>query len=404
MESFIMNLTTKFARKYTGTPKTEKTQILNQFCGLSDLKRNTAVKRLLRKSKDIKPRVLKVKRYKRRGPKRRYTTTHFNLIYKCWNLANQICAERIHPMLSEYIGYLKPQDTKKETIQQVKEMSLGSLKKIIRTFPKTSPKRNHKGNSHLYKYIKVKANFGQYAHTPGNVEVDFVEHSGSDCGGMFASTACYVDIFSGWVARTASLGKNLQSVRFMHKSNLKRIYHKIIEFHPDNAPSILSILLEKALGNNNPSGEYELSRSRPYQKNDNAHVEQKNGDKVRQLVGYFRYNTLDQVELLNKIYELADCYDNFFIPSSKLVEKAFDAKGKVIKRIHDIPKTPYKRLMSCQGICQETKGTLREKHDSLNMIELKNEIDRLMVKLTPTVSSLDDKKYYPTRSVKRRFQ
>ena len=133
-------------------------------------------------------------------------------------------------------------------------------------------------------------------------------------------------------------------------------------------------------------------------------MEQKNGDKVRQLVGYFRYNTLDQVELLNKIYELADCYDNFFIPSSKLVEKAFDAKGKVIKRIHDIPKTPYKRLMSCQGICQETKGILREKHDSLNMIELKNEIDRLMVKLTPTVSSLDDKKYYPTRSVKRRFQ
>jgi hypothetical protein len=84
-----------------------------------------------------------------------------------------------------------------------------------------------------------------------------------------------------------------------------------------------------------------LSRSRPYQKNDNAHVEQKNDDKVRKLVGYYRYDTEQEIRLLNLLYERSDLLDNFFIASAKLEEKIRDNKGRVIRRVHDKPKTPY---------------------------------------------------------------
>jgi len=91
----------------------------------------------------------------------------------------------------------------------------------------------------------------------------------------------------------------------------------VICYHSDNDKTILKILFEKIKGKD---GKY-LSRSRPYKKNDNAHVEQKGGDKVRKLVGYFRYDSEEEVSLLNEIYNRADLLDNFFIANFKLKDK-----------------------------------------------------------------------------------
>jgi len=88
----------------------------------------------------------------------------------------------------------------------------------------------------------------------------------------------------------------------------------VLHYHPDNDKCILKVLFERV----REGGDIRLSRSRPYKKNDNAHVEQKGGDKVRKLVGYLRYDTPQEVELLNEIYEIADLIENFFIPTLKL--------------------------------------------------------------------------------------
>jgi len=121
--------------------------------------------------------------------------------------------------------------------------------------------------------------------------------------------------------------------------------------HPDNDKSILKVLFYR-VKNNNKARKYcsTLSRSRPYRKNDNAHVEQKNDDKVRKLVGYYRYDTTEEVDFLNRLYEKADILDNFFIPSSKLIEKIRDNNARVIRRVHDKPKTPFQRLNECDAL------------------------------------------------------
>ncbi len=124
-----------------------------------------------------------------------------------------------------------------------------------------------------------------------------------------------------------------------------------------------------------------ISRSRPYQKNDNAHVEQKTDDKVRKLVGYYRYDTEQELKLLNLLYERSDLLENFFIASAKLSEKIRDDKGRVIRRVHDKPTTPYQRLMKCEQISKQIRQKLRRIYKSVNMIELRQEINNILEKI-----------------------
>ena len=166
---------------------------------------------------------------------------------------------------------------------------------------------------------------------------------------------------------------------------MTRIYHKILEYHPDNAPTILSLLFYRLKeAETKKEKTFRLSRSRPYHKNDNAHVEQKNGDKIRLLVGYHRYETQPQIDLLNSIYEKADYYDNFFIPSSRLIKKLLDKNGKVIKKEYDKPKTPYKRIIEDKTVDKKVKTILKIIYDKLDMVELRREIDFLITKLKKT--------------------
>ncbi|MEK7307713.1 MAG: hypothetical protein AAB089_01455, partial [Nitrospirota bacterium] len=213
----------------------------------------------------------------------------------------------------------------------------------------------------------------------GYVEVDYVEHNGGCSSGLFAITGNYTDLYSQWVTRAASLGKGLASVEEIDKKVESKKYFPVIHYHPDNDKSILSLLLNRLKSGNN--GIYDLSRSRPYQKNDNAHVEQKNGDKIRKLVGYHRYDTEREVELLNRIYDKADLTDNFFTPSAKLKKKIYTAKGKVVKKIYEKPMTPYQRILNSKDVSEKIKGELKLIFNSLNLIKSRRELDALLDEL-----------------------
>lgn len=136
-------------------------------------------------------------------------------------------------------------------------------------------------------------------------------------------------------------------------------------------------MFDKIKGND---GKY-LLRSRPYKKNDNAHVEQKDGDKVRKLVGYFRYDSKEEVSLLNEIYKRADLLDNFFIANFKLKDKIKNNKGKTVKKIYENPKTPYQRLLESDSLTENQKQILIKTFNNLNMVKLRNEINELTNKL-----------------------
>jgi len=107
-------------------------------------------------------------------------------------------------------------------------------------------------------------------------------------------------------------------------------------------------------------------------------VEQKNDDKVRKLVGYYRYDTPKEVELLNKLYEKADMLDNFFIPSAKLIQKIRDNNGRVIRRVHDKPKTPFQRLIEYEQLPKYDKQKLKNILKSLDMVELRQEVNKIL--------------------------
>ena len=263
-------------------------------------------------------------------------------------------------------------------MEQTKAVSLGTLKRIINGFEKPLFKKNRRGNSFIYTQVPVEADFGSNAYRgPGYVEVDFVEHNGSTEEGRFAITAVYTDLSSQWTVRACGFGKNLESVRQIDEIAHRRIPFKVLHYHPDNDRSILRVLFERVRG----STGVRLSRSRPYKKNDNAHVEQKGGDKVRKLVGYFRYDTQEEVCLLNKIYEVADTLENFFVPTMKLKCKIRDERGRVVKKVYEQAKTPYQRLIESPEVPAEVKEQLNRTYKSLSLVELKQRLDELLVRL-----------------------
>jgi hypothetical protein len=382
---FDMKLIHKRAKQYQNANKKTKSAIITDYCYLTQTTRNTASKRFCKEIKNIYPRLLPLT-YKTRGPKKKFRGVHTRIVKKCLELAGNICAERLHPMLAIYIEQLHKQgllkDYSTEDIAITKSISVATLKRVIATFPRTSTKK-HKGRACMYKQVPIVAHFGQFSQSPGFVEIDYVEHSGGNSSGLFAITGTYIDIFSGWVARAAGLGKNLWSVSEIDNIAQTRIFHPILHYHPDNDRTILKILFDRMIKNNKEQHKprFMLSRSRPYQKNDNAHVEQKNDDKVRKLVGYCRYDTEQELKLLNLLYERSDVLDNFFIASAKLSEKIRDNKGRVIRRVHDKPTTPYQRLMKSDQVEQKTKQKLKTIYDSLDMIELRQGINKIIQRL-----------------------
>lgn len=389
MTHFEMELTQKQTQEYKSATKKQKGKIITQYCKLTHASRNLTSKRFRKVIRNPYPRILKKsKSVCSKGRKPKYHSIHKAIVRKAWELAAEICGERLHSVLGEYISQLETADKLryygKRYIEETKTISERTLKRIIAEFPKVN-KKHHQGNDSIYKEIPIDAHFGRNANKPGYVEVDYVEHNGGTSQGEFACTGTYADVNLGWLARAAALGKSKIAVGQIHDNVETRIFHKINEFHPDNAKPILKLLLERKL---NPYiRHYTISRSRPYHKEDNGHVEQKNGDKVRKLVGYHRYDQVEQIELLNQLYEVEDKISNYFLPSQKLVEKIINDRGRVLGRKHDQAKTAYQRLMESPGIGEKTKKQVQKIRQGLNLVELRKQSNELQKQLFETVIS-----------------
>ena len=211
---------------------------------------------------------------------------------------------------------------------------------------------------------------------PGVVQIDFVENCGASAAGEYVNSLSIVDIFSGWWEGDAVMGKGQE--RALTAIDLARTRSPILwrEMHPDNGSNIMNYhIYEYAMKNT-----IEFSRSRPYKKNDNCFVEQKNSTHVRQVIGHWRYDSEEERTLISDLYrnELG-LYKNFFQPVMKLKEKV--RIGGKIKKKYDEPKTPYLRLMESNKISPGKKEELRELYESLNPADLKRRIDAQLKKL-----------------------
>ena len=200
---------------------------------------------------------------------------------------------------------------------------------------------------------------------PGFFELDLVGHCGGDSSGEFLYTLTMTDVSTGWVALAGMKGRGEKGTVLAVKG-----------IDTDNGGEFINYHMDKYCR----AHKITFTRSRPYKKNDQCHVEQKNWSVVRQFIGYRRFETDQQLAVLQEIYPLIVAHHNFFQPMMRLKEKE-RIGSKVIKR-YETATTPYRKLISVEGwLGEEEKNRLQEEYTAMNPMELLRRIHRLSSRL-----------------------
>lgn len=218
-----------------------------------------------------------------------------------------------------------------------------------------------------------------------------MSHDGGVAAGDFCQTLDVTDISTTWTETAAVRNKAQVHVFAAVKQVRRRLPFDLLGIDSDNGSEFINAELERYCREQ----EITFTRSRPYRKNDNCFVEQKNYSVVRRSVGYARYDTEEQLALLNQLYGYLRLYTNFFMPSMKLVSK--ERCGSQVKKRHDQAQTPYRRVLLAPEISDKEKRKLQMQYETLNPAELKRQIERLQLKLGKTISQLKRSPAYERR-------
>jgi transposase InsO family protein len=212
-----------------------------------------------------------------------------------------------------------------------------------------------------------------YEHNvPGYLEIDLVAHCGQSGAGHFINTLCATDLATGWTERIAISGKSREAVVAAIAAMNAVLPFPLLGIHSDNGSEFINELLLKWCRAQNVG----FTRGRPYRKNDNAHVEQKNWTLVRKLIGYDRLDSQEQLVWLNALYnQLLRPYNNLFQPVMKLVAKE-RIDGRLRKR-YDVARTPLDRIIAA-GIETSYTKHLQAQRLATNPLALKRRIDRTL--------------------------
>jgi hypothetical protein len=214
---------------------------------------------------------------------------------------------------------------------------------------------------------------------PGFVEIDLVSHEGGDGSGDFVQSLNVTDVSTGWTEMRAVKNKAQVWVFEALMKIKEQLPFQLLGIDSDNGSEFINAHLIRYCKENHIT----FTRGRSYKKNDNCYIEQKNYTVVRKAVGYPRYETENELHMLNELYSHLRLYINFFIPVAKKIEKI--RIGSKIKKMYDTPMTPYKRVMSSQYIEPETKEKLELQHSKLNPAQLKRNISALQDRLFVSV-------------------
>jgi hypothetical protein len=211
---------------------------------------------------------------------------------------------------------------------------------------------------------------------PGHFEVDLVHHSGPSTSGQYTHSLQMVDVATGWSERRAVLGRSSLVMEDAFRHILAQLPFTVREIHPDNGSEFFNYHLLKFWGE--AAGHIRLSRSRPYHKNDNPLVEQKNGSLIRAYLGHERLDTVAQTLLLNTLYEKMGHYYNLFLPVMHLAEKISlpmtEDQPARVRRRYDQPRTPFQRLCETEAITHHQRDRLLSLRQSINPRQLRQEI------------------------------
>jgi hypothetical protein len=378
-----MNMHTKYdlakeiLKRYVGSTKEEKKPILDEFCNNTGYGRKYAITKL--KKLQLTPHLEDhVAGRHVRNRERIYDSYVSAVIEKIYVTLGGIGAKRMHPHIETILdkgilfGHIK---TDLITEGKVRAMSKGTLDRMMR---KIREKNTIKGISTTRPGTLLKSEIplrvGSWEETdPGFSEIDLVAHCGDNGAGPFISTLNTTDILTAWFEAEAVMGKAQERVLRGVQLIKGRMPFPMLGIDSDNGSEFINNQLYKYCVEEN----IVFTRSRPYKKDDNAHIEQKNFTTVRQVLGYQRFDTEEVLNLMNELYRgPLRLYINFFQPSVKCIEKK--RVGSKIKKVYDVAQTPYERVLAHPKTSAQTKETLTRLFKTLDPFKLRKEIDDLV--------------------------
>jgi hypothetical protein len=361
--------------RYLKANKLEKQTMLDEFTFAAGYHRKHAIRVL-------KNQVPVQKHLKRKSKtfKTIYRGEVVQALEQIWEIYGHLCSKRLQPFLPEAIRVLercKEIELSKDTKELLLKISSASIDRCLRPIRIQSPHglSTTKPGNLLKTLIPVRTFTEWDEERPGFMEVDLVAHCGSTTEGQFLCTLTCTDLCTGWTDVVALPHRSQEAVSGAIHLMRQRLPFPLLGIDSDNGSEFINDLLYRYC----LTEQITFTRSRPYQKNDQAHVEQKNWSVVRHTVGYDRWETKQQLALLESIYDDLRLYINFFQPSFKLIAKE-RIDNKTFKR-YDPAKTPYQRVLERKDISLEAKARLAHLYVQLNPAELRRRIDQIIAKL-----------------------
>ena len=361
--------------RYLKANKVEKQKMLDEFTAATGYHRKHAI-RVLKNQRQVQNHL----KGKTKTFKTIYTGEVVSVLEQVWEIYGRICSKRLQPFLPEAIKVLErcqEIEMSSHTKELLLRISSASIDRCLQPIRLQSPHglSTTKPGSLLKSLIPLHTFTEWDEEQPGFMEIDLVAHCGNTTEGQYLNTLTCTDLATGWTDVTALLHRSQETVSTAIHEMRQRLPFPLLGIDSDNGSEFINDLLYRYCLDQKIT----FTRSRPYKKNDQAHVEQKNWSVVRHTVGYDRWETEQELALLENTYADLRLYINFFQPSFKLIAK--ERIGNQTLKRYDPAKTPYQRVLERNDISFQTKARLVNLYVQLNPAELRRQIDQNTAKL-----------------------
>ncbi|QCV94730.1 DDE-type integrase/transposase/recombinase [Acidipropionibacterium acidipropionici] len=388
-------ITKKYAHQYRAASKKDKSVLLDSLTATTGWTRDHA-RRAIRAALTRKGAA---SQQKRRPRPRKYSYDAVKVLQHVWSVTGQPSGKYLAPVMDDTLNRLERfkefgKVTRRATpavLTELRSMSAATIDRYLKPFkdaayPAAGLSATRPAPHILRAAVPLRTSLDGPITDPGLVEVDTVAHCGHTLVGEFLWTLSATLPVSGYTVLTTVKNK-----AFVHiGAGMDRIVDQmpvpVAEVHVDNGSEFINWgLIDWAKGH-----DIAMSRSRPYKKNDNAHVEQRNGDQVRRHAFRYRYETATEFQLLNQLWPLVMARKNHLLPCVKAIGWTTTSAGRK-KRVYDKPKTPYQRLVDSGVLDPATRARLAAEHDRLNpadlarrITDIQNQLIRLAERRTQT--------------------
>jgi hypothetical protein len=384
------------SKRYHASGRAEKSRILDEFCRTTGYNRKYAVS-LLRHPPPVREAPI------RRPRASQYTPAVRRELVTIWKASDCLCGKRLAPFVGPLLEALERSGEMDLSCapairQRLLAISAASIDRLL-----SSEKRpRHKGHSLtkpgtlLRQQIPVRtfADWKESEQRPGFCEVDLVAHCGESMAGDFLYTLNLTDVYTAWTIPLPLLNRSERVVFEAIRQARALLPYPLLGLDSDNGSEFINHLLAGYCEREKIT----FTRCRPYHKNDQCRIEQKNWTVVRQVVGYSRLEGTDAYNKLAQLYRTLRLHINYFQPSRKLVSK--ERNGARVKKTYDTAKTPYQRLLDAVDtgmLPTARRKVLDELYRSLNPLQLLREVyrdqeilERMATKAKPVQKHVQD--------------